>query len=72
MVRLVLQHGFGRREAMLLSLVADLRSLGVALFDLANREFAMMWEAPAAVLLAVALGCLAILRARVRAVEIVT
>jgi ABC-2 type transport system permease protein len=72
MVRLVLQHGFGRQEAMLVSLLADLRSLGVALFDLANREFAMMWAAPAAVLLLVALGCLAILRARVRAVEIVT
>jgi len=72
MVRLVLQHGFGRPEAMLLSLQADLRSLGVSLFDLANQEYAMNWAAPAAVLLVVAVACLAILRARVRAVEIVT
>ncbi len=72
MVRLVLQHGFGRREAMLVSLQADLRSLGVALFGLADTELAMHWAAPAALLLVVGLACLAILRSRVRAVEIVT
>jgi hypothetical protein len=72
MVRVIVQHGFGRTEAMVISLLADMRSLGVSLFGLANREFAMMWPAPAAVLLVVALGCLAVLRARVRAVEIVT
>jgi ABC-2 type transport system permease protein len=72
MVRLVLQHGFGRREAMLLSLYADLRSLGVSVFDLTSRELEMYWVAPATMLEVVALGCLAVLRARVRAVEIVT
>ena len=72
MVRLVLQHGFGRSEAMLVSLQADLRSLGVALFGLTNNELAMHWAAPAALLLVVGLACLAILRSRVRAVEIVT
>ena len=72
MVRLVLQHGFGRSEAMLVSLQADLRSLGVALFGLTNNELAMHWAAPAALLLVVGLACLAVLRSRVRAVEIVT
>jgi hypothetical protein len=66
------QHGFGRAEAMVVSLLADMRSLGVAFFGLADRELTLPWAAPAAVLLLVALACLAILRARVRAVEIVT
>jgi len=72
MVRLVVQHGFGRAEAMLVSLLADLRSLGNALFGLADPEYALHWAGPAAVLVLVVLGCLAILRSRVRAVEIVT
>jgi len=70
--RLVIQNGFGRSEAMLLSLQADLRSIGASLFGLPARDLAMHWAAPAAVLVLVALGCLAILRSRVRAVEIVT
>jgi ABC-2 type transport system permease protein len=70
--RQVIQNGFGRREAMLLSLQADLRSLGSSLFGLPAPDLAMHWAAPAAVLAVVTLGCLAILRARVRAVEIVT
>lgn len=72
MVRLIVQYGFGRREAMLLSVVADLRSLGVALFGLVDNSLSMHWAAPAAVLLVVSLACFAILRSRVRAVEIVT
>jgi ABC-2 type transport system permease protein len=72
MVRLVLQHGFGRPEAVLISLQADLHSLGNALFGLADPDLAVHWAGPAAVLVVVALGCLAILRSRVRAVEIVT
>ncbi len=73
MVRLILQHGFGRAEAMLVSLLADTRSLGAVLFGLNDPELlAVPWAAPAAVLVLVALGCLAVLRARVRAVEIVT
>jgi ABC-2 type transport system permease protein len=72
MVRLILQHGFGRREAMVVSLLADMRSLAVSLFGLTNHELTLHWAAPAAVLVLVALGCLAVLRARVRAVEIVT
>jgi ABC-2 type transport system permease protein len=70
-VRQVLQNAFGRREAMLLSLQADMQALGQALFGLGG-ERAVPWAAPAAVLVLVALGCLAVLRSRVRAVEIVT
>jgi len=73
MVRLILQHGLGRAEAMLVSLLADMRALGAALFGLTDTELlAVPWPAPAVVLVLVALGCLAVLRARVRAVEIVT
>ncbi len=71
-VRVVLQAGFHRREAVLLSLVGDLRSLGVALFGVSDRMLSVFWAWPLLVLAAVSLGCLAVLRARVRAVEIVT
>jgi ABC-2 type transport system permease protein len=72
MVRLVLQNGFHRREAVLLSLQADLKALGVALFGVVDRELDVPWVWPLLVLVLVCLGCLAVLRARVRAVEIVT
>jgi ABC-2 type transport system permease protein len=72
MVRLVLQNGFGRREAMLLSFQADLQSLGVALFGVVDRQLDIFWGWPLLVLVAISLGCLAILHSRVRAVEIVT
>jgi hypothetical protein len=72
MVRLVLQNGFNRREAVLLSLQADLQALGVALFGVLDRQLEIFWGWPLLVLAAVSLGCVAILRSRVRAVEIVT
>lgn len=72
MIRVVLQNGFNRREAMLLSLQADLQALGVALFGVVDRSLDMFWVWPVLVLVLVSLGCLAILRSRVRAVEIVT
>jgi ABC-2 type transport system permease protein len=72
MVRLILQQGFGRSEAVLLSFQADLQSLGASLFGMDDPQLAVHWAGPAAVLIVVALGCLAVLRARVRAVEIVT
>ena len=71
-VRRVLQAGFDRQEAVLLSLMADLQSLGVALFGVSDRQLAIPWGWPLAVLAVVSLACLAVLRARVRAVEIVT
>jgi ABC-2 type transport system permease protein len=72
MVRLVLQEGFRQKPAMLLSVQADLRALGAALFGLTDREVVVAWGWAALVLVALSLACLAILRARVRAVEIVT
>ena len=62
---------YRRPETALLSLQADLRSLGVALFGLSERALTLPWAYPAAVLAAVCAGCLLVLRSRVRAVEIV-
>jgi ABC-type transport system involved in multi-copper enzyme maturation permease subunit len=72
MVRLVLQNGFNRKEAVLLSLQADLQALGVALFGVVDRQLDIPWGWPLLVLVVVSVACLAILRSRVRAVEIVT
>jgi ABC-2 type transport system permease protein len=71
-VRGILAQGFGLRPVALLSLRADLRALGAALFGVAERGPSLPWSWPAAVLLAVSLLCLVILRSRVRAVEIVS
>jgi hypothetical protein len=71
-VRVVLQAGFNRKEAVLLSLQSDLRSLGVALFGVTDSQLDLAWVWPLLVLAVVSAGCLAVLRARVRAVEIVT
>jgi ABC-type transport system involved in multi-copper enzyme maturation permease subunit len=72
MVRLILQNGFRQKAAVLLSLQADLQALGVALFGVVDRQLDVFWGWPLLVLAGVALGCLAILHSRVRAVEIVT
>jgi ABC-2 type transport system permease protein len=72
MVRLVLQQGFRQKYAMLLSVQTDLRAIGVALFGLSDRDVAVAWGWAALVLALLSLACLAILRSRVRAVEIVT
>lgn len=71
-VRPVLQFGFNRPEAVLLSFTADLKALGVALFGVVDHQLDIAWGWPLLVLAAVSLGCLAVLRSRVRAVEIVT
>jgi ABC-2 type transport system permease protein len=71
MIRVVLQFGFRKKEAVLLSLQADLKALGVALFGVVDRSLQVAWFWPLAVLVVVSLGCLAILRTQVRAVEIV-
>jgi len=62
---------YRRPETALLSLQADLRSLGVTLFGLADRSVNVPWAYAAAMLAAVSIGCLLVLRSRVRAVEIV-
>ncbi len=72
MVRLVLQQGFRQKYAMLLSVQADLRAVGAGLFGLSDRDVAVPWGWAALVLVLLSLSCLAILRSRVRAVEIVT
>jgi ABC-2 type transport system permease protein len=62
---------YGRPETALISPLGTLYSVGVALFDLADRGVTLPWIYAAAVLVLLAAGCLLILRSRVRAVEIV-
>ncbi len=70
-VRNILRALYHRPETALISFQASLQSLAAALFGLTNRAFTLPWILPAAMLAAVAVGCLLVLRARVRAVEIV-
>jgi ABC-2 type transport system permease protein len=67
----ILYAFYRRPETALLSLQADLRSLGVTLFGLTDRSVNVPWAYAASMLTAVSIACLLILRARVRAVEIV-
>jgi ABC-2 type transport system permease protein len=67
----VLRQAFDRPEAALLSIMNDLQAIGRALFGIAARRYMVPWPWAALALAVIALGCLAILRARVRAVEIV-
>ena len=60
-----------RPEAVLVSPQGNLRLVGDALFGIASRG-ALAWPLPALVLVVLGVGCVAVLRARVRAVEIVT
>jgi ABC-2 type transport system permease protein len=60
-----------RAEASLLSLPALLRTVGNALFGLSERGPRLPWSVALLALLLVGAGCLLILRARVRAVEVV-
>ena len=58
--------------ASLLSIRANLETLGDALLGVAGGKLSLPWAYPALVLLALGLVCLAVLRSRVRTVEIVT
>jgi len=72
MARGVLRNIFDVRGATLLSIQADLRGIGSALFGITPRRFDLVeWPAAALVLLLVGAVCLLLLRSRVRAVEIV-
>jgi ABC-2 type transport system permease protein len=71
-VRGVLANIADRPEAHVLSLQNDLRMIGNLLFGIAGRGAPVPQAYPPIVLALVALGCLAVLRSRVRAVEIVT
>lgn len=68
----ILRGVFGRSEWALLSVPAMLRAVGNALFGVKESVLELHWALALAVLLAVAVACLAVLRARVRAVEIVS
>jgi ABC-2 type transport system permease protein len=72
MLRTILQYGFDRKEAVLVSLWADLKALGVALFAVRDPQLEIAWFWPLLVLALISAGCLLVLRARVRAVEIVS
>jgi Na+/H+ antiporter NhaA len=71
MVRLLLQFGLNHKEAVVLSVWADLKALGVALFAVQDPQLEIAWGWPLAVLAALSLACLALISSRVRAVEIV-
>jgi ABC-2 type transport system permease protein len=66
--RVVASNVFDRPEVGLLSLQGDVQAVGKALFGIPGPLF---WAWPLLALALAALGCLAILRARVRAVEVV-
>jgi ABC-2 type transport system permease protein len=72
LVRQILDNGFGRPEALLLSVWDNLVNVAGALFALADRPEGAPWPASVLVLVLVAAGCLLILRKKVRAVEIVS
>jgi ABC-2 type transport system permease protein len=67
----ILYAMYRRPETALISFRASLQSVATALFGLSERAVSLPWFYPAGVLALVALGCLLVLRSRVRAVEIV-
>jgi ABC-2 type transport system permease protein len=71
LVRGILRAVYDRPESLLVSLSASLQAVGNAMFGIESRAYDIPWAQPAIVLALVCLACLAILRSRVRAVEIV-
>jgi ABC-2 type transport system permease protein len=71
-VRGVLTQMADRKEAEVLSFQQDLRIVGNALFGIAERTGSLPVVWPALTLAVVLVACLFVLRARVRAVEVVT
>ena len=71
LVRIILRAVYDRPESLLVSLQASLQAVGNAMFGIRDRAFDIPWALPAVVLALVSVGCLAVLRSRVRAVEIV-
>jgi hypothetical protein len=68
----ILREAFDRPEAAVLTIANNIQAIGRALFDHSGRALGAPWPWSALVLALIGLGCLAILRSRVRAVEIVT
>lgn len=71
LVRDILRAVYDRPESVLISLRGSIQAVGNAMFGIHERALDVPWAWPALTLAAVCLGCLAILRTRVRAVEIV-
>lgn len=71
LVRGILRAVYDRPESLLVSLQASMQAVGNALFGIRDRAFVLPWAQPAFTLALVCLVCLAVLRSRVRAVEIV-
>ena len=71
LARAILRAVYGRQETALISVRADMQAIGYSLFGITSRTLDLPWMQPAFVLVLVGMACLAILRARVRAVEIV-
>ena len=67
----VIRALFDRPEAALLSLSTNLKAVGNAMFGVVDRALTLHVAYPAGLLLLVSVGCLLVLRSRVRAVEIV-
>jgi ABC-2 type transport system permease protein len=67
----ILYAMYRRPETALISFRASLQALATALFGLSERAVSLPWFYPSGLLAVVALGCLLVLRSRVRAVEIV-
>jgi ABC-2 type transport system permease protein len=70
-VRVILRAVYDRPESLLVSMQGNIQALGNALFGISERAFDVPWIQPAVMLLLICLTCLAVLRSRVRAVEIV-
>jgi ABC-2 type transport system permease protein len=68
--RVIAANVFSRPEVSLLSVQANVQAVGSALFGITQHQ-ALFWAWPLAALAAAGLGCLAVLRSRVRAVEVV-
>jgi ABC-2 type transport system permease protein len=71
MARVIASNVFARPEVALLSLQADVQAVGNALFGIHDSALPLFWAWPLLVLAAAGVGCLAVLRSRVRAVEVV-
>lgn len=71
LVRLIAVAAFGRTEVSLLSVQANVHAVGNALFGIKENGPVLFWAWPALVLVLTAVACVAVLNARVRAVEVV-
>lgn len=69
--RVVASNVFARPEIGLLSIQGNVQAVGRALFGIPPDAAALYWAWPLVTVVAMGVGCLAVLRSRVRAVEVV-